>query len=220
VERLAERPHPAHQRAHGLRPPTSGEVLLDGAPLRDYELRSPRARTGPAFQDFARFSLTLRENVAVGAGVSRQADVADAVGAAVERAAAWSGADEVAAALPRGYDTGLTRCLEGGVELSDGQGQKVALARSAARDGALVLLDEPTSALDADAEHHLLERLGDLMEGRTTLLLSHRLSTVRMADHIVVLEHGRVVEEGSHDELAAAGGRYAALFDMQAGRYR
>ena len=126
----------------------------------------------------------------------------------------------MAAALPRGYDTELTRYLELGVELSGGQWQKVALARSAVRDGALVLLDEPTSALDADAEHSLLERLGDLMEGRTTLLISHRLSTVRMADHIVVLENGRVVEEGSHDELVAAGGRYAALFDMQAGRYR
>ena len=138
----------------------------------------------------------------------------------VERAAAWSGADEVAAGLPRGYETELTRYLEGGVELSGGQWQKVALARSAVRNAALVLLDEPTSALDADAEHRLLERLGDLMEGRTTLLISHRLSTVRLADHIVVLQDGRVVEQGSHNALVAAGGRYASLFEMQAGRYR
>jgi len=200
--------------------PASGEILLDDVALRDYELASLRARTGTAFQDFARFSLTLRENVAVGAGISSQADVMGAVGAGVERAAAWSGADEVAAGLPRGYETELTRYLEGGVELSGGQWQKVALARSAVRDGALVLLDEPTSALDADAEHRLLERLGDLMEGRTTLLISHRLSTVRLADHIVVLQDGRVVEQGSHNALVAAGGRYASLFEMQAGRYR
>lgn len=106
------------------------------------------------------------------------------------------------------------------MELSGGQWQKVALARSFIRDAALVILDEPTSALDADAEHRLLERFREAMQGKTALLISHRFSTVRMADHIVVLEGGRVVEQGSHEVLLAQGGHYAALFEMQAGRYR
>jgi ATP-binding cassette subfamily B protein len=138
----------------------------------------------------------------------------------VEAAARWAGTDEVAAALPDGYDTELTRRFEGGVDLSGGQWQKVALARGFMRDAALVILDEPTAALDADAEYHLFQRFRALVAGKTALLISHRFSTVRMTDHILVLEGGRIVEAGSHDELLKSGGRYATLFELQAGRYR
>lgn len=121
--------------------------------------------------------------------------------------------------LPQGLDTPLGRDL-GGRELSGGEWQKVALARAYARDAAVLILDEPTAALDADAEHQLLERFRALAAGKTVLLISHRLSTVRTAGHILVLEGGRIVEAGSHAALVAGGGRYAALFEMQAGRYR
>jgi ATP-binding cassette subfamily B protein len=172
---------------------------------------------GVVYQDFARFALAFRENVSVGA-----VDLVggDEAARRVEPAARRAGADEVAVRLPRGYDTELTRQFEGGVDLSGGEWQKVALARSYARDAAVLILDEPTSALDADAEHRLFERFRELVAGKTALVISHRLSTVRMADHILVLEDGRIIEAGSHDELVARGGRYAELFEMQAGRYR
>ena len=130
------------------------------------------------------------------------------------------GADEIAAKLPKGYDTPLTRQFEGGVELSGGEWQKVALARGFVRDAALVILDEPTAALDAEAEYRLFEQFRELVGGKTALLISHRFSTVRMADHIIVLEEGQAIEAGSHDALVAQGGRYATLYEMQAGRYR
>jgi ATP-binding cassette subfamily B protein len=202
-----------------------GRILLDGVPLREYDLRSLRARISVVYQDFARFTLTFRENIAVGA----VAAVAEAGAAGddepgqdgrMERAARWAGADAVAAGLPRGYDTELTRRFEGGVDLSGGEWQKVALARGAIRDAALVILDEPTAALDAEAEYQLFERFRELVAGKTALLISHRFSTVRMVDHILVLEGGRILESGSHDALVALGGRYAALYEMQAGRYR
>jgi ATP-binding cassette subfamily B protein len=194
--------------------PVDGEILLDGAPLAAYELESLRRRTAVVYQDFARFALSLRENVAVGA--------VEAAPSArrIEEVSRWSGADEVAAALPAGYETELTRRFAGGVELSGGEWQKVALARGFLRDAALVVLDEPSAALDAEAEHRLFERFRELVAGRTALLISHRFSTVRMADHILVLEGGRVLEAGGHTELVARGGRYAELFEMQAGRYR
>jgi ATP-binding cassette subfamily B protein len=138
----------------------------------------------------------------------------------VERAARWAGADEVAARLPAGYDTELTRRFHGGVDLSGGEWQKVALARAFVRDAGLVILDEPTAALDADAEYRLFERFRELVAGKTALLISHRFSTVRMADHILVLEGGRIEEAGTHAELVALGGRYAELYEMQAARYR
>jgi ATP-binding cassette subfamily B protein len=215
--------------------PASGEILLDGRPLAAYDLDSLRARIGVAYQDFARFSLSLRDNIAVGAaspdGGRRTNDESERPRgedsssvlrppSSVEAAARWAGADEVAAALPDGYDTELTRRFEGGVDLSGGQWQKVALARGFMRDAALVILDEPTAALDADAEYHLFQRFRALVAGKTALLISHRFSTVRMTDHILVLEGGRIVEAGSHDELLKSGGRYATLFELQAGRYR
>jgi ATP-binding cassette subfamily B protein len=194
--------------------PTGGEILLDGRPLQEYDLDGLRRRIAVVYQDFARFALTLGENISVGAAVP------DGEDGRVEEAARMTGAHDVAIRLPRGYDTQLTRRFEGGVDLSGGEWQKLALARGFVRDAALVILDEPTSALDAEAEHELFERFRELVAGRTGLLISHRFSTVRMADRIVVLEAGRVVEEGGHEELVERGGVYAELFEMQAGRYR
>lgn len=194
--------------------PASGQILLDGASLANYELASLRSRMAVMYQDFARFALTLRENIAVG-DLQTEPD-----SQRIEQAAHWSGADKVAAKLPEGYATELTRRFEGGVELSGGEWQKVALARSFLRDAALVILDEPAAALDADAEYQLFQHFRELIAGKTALLISHRLSTVRMADQILVLDGGRIVEAGSHAELIAEGGHYASLYEMQASRYR
>ncbi len=208
--------------------PVAGVITLDGAALADYDLISWHRRIAAAHQDFARFALTLRENIAVGGVTPEDGGVTPEDGgvtpedsaAAVERAAGWAGADEIAARLPHGYETGLTRRFEGGVDLSGGEWQTVALARAFVRNAGLVLLDEPTAALDADAEERLVARLRALMVGRTALLISHRFSTVRLADRILVLDGGRIVEEGTHADLLAANGRYAAWYEMQAGRYR
>lgn len=194
--------------------PEAGDILLNGTPLREYHLASLRSRIAVVYQDSARLSLTLRENIAVGAvglggGGSRR----------VEEAAELSGADKVAQKLPQRYDTELTRRFQGGVELSGGEWQKVVLARGFMRDAALVILDEPTSALDAEAEQQLFNRFREIAAGRTALVISHRLSTARTADQIVVLEGGCVVEIGSHVALMALGGRYAELFEIQASRY-
>ena len=194
--------------------PDSGEIHVDGVPLALYDMPSLRGRIAVLYQDFNRFALTLRENIELGA-VAPQED-----GLQMEEAARWSGADGVAAGLPQGYDTPLTRRFRGGVDLSGGEWQKVALARTFVRDAALVILDEPTAALDAEAEFRLFERFRQLVAGKTALIISHRFSTVRMADHILVLEAGRITEAGSHDDLISLGGRYAELFEMQAGRYR
>ena len=194
--------------------PVTGAILLDGVPLPEYDLAALRQRVAVVHQDFAQFSLTFRENIAVGAYAAGGGD------GRVEQAAQWAGADEIAAKLPNGYDTQLTRQFEGGVELSGGEWQKVALARGFVRDAALVILDEPTAALDAEAEYRLFEQFRELVVGKTALLISHRFSTVRMADHIIVLEEGKAIEAGSHDELVAQAGRYATLYEMQAGRYR
>ncbi len=194
--------------------PTAGEILLDGIPLRDYDLAGLRSRLAVVYQDFAHFALTLGENIAVGGADPTRVD------GALHRAAAASGADTLAATLPSGYATELTRRFEGGVDLSGGEWQKVALARAFIRDAALVILDEPAAALDADAEDHLFQQFRHLMVGKTALLISHRFSTVRMADQILVLEGGRIVEAGSHADLIALGSRYAELYEMQAGRYR
>jgi ATP-binding cassette, subfamily B, bacterial len=194
--------------------PTSGLILLDGTSLASYDLASLRSRMAVVYQDFARFALTLRENIAVG-DIETEPDMQR-----IEQAAHWSGADEIAANLPEGYATELTRHFEGGVELSGGEWQKVALARSFLRDAALVILDEPASALDAEAEYQLFQHFRELIAGKTALLISHRLSTVRMADQILVLDGGRIVEAGSHADLMARGGHYASLYEMQAGRYR
>lgn len=193
--------------------PESGEVTVDGTPLADLDLDGWRLRVAAVHQDFSRLALTVRENVAVG-GTDQ------GPGERVEEAIHWAGVDEVAERLPAGLDTMLTRRFSGGADLSGGEWQKVALARGAVRDAALVILDEPTSGLDPEAEYRLFKRFHELVKGRTALLISHRFSTVRMADHIVVIEKGRVIESGSHEELLALDGRYAVLYEMQAGRYR
>jgi ATP-binding cassette, subfamily B, bacterial len=199
----------------GLYEPTEGRVLLDGRDLRTWDERELRARIGVIFQDFNEYQLALRENVAFGS-VDHMDDELR-VGRAVDQ----GGAKELVATLAGGLDTQLGRWFAGGVELSGGQWQKVALARAFMREEAdMLILDEPTAALDAEAEHAVFQRFRALAAGRTTILISHRFPTVRMADRILVLEAGRVIEDGSHAELIAAGRRYAHLFGLQAAGYR
>lgn len=194
--------------------PAAGEILLDGKPLHAYDLESLRRRIAVVYQDFAQFSLSLGENITVGAGGLDPSEER------MHQAAVWAGADQVAANLAQGYDTQLKRRFSGGVELSGGEWQKVALARGFMRDAAFVILDEPTAALDAEAEYHLFQRFRELVAGKTALIISHRFSTVRMADNILVLEDGAIIENGSHAELMAANGRYATLYAMQASWYQ
>jgi ATP-binding cassette, subfamily B, bacterial len=192
--------------------PDTGQILLDGRPLNAYDLDSLRSRIGVVYQDYARFALTFADNIATGDVTATDPDL--------HRAAALAGADDIAAELPNRWDTMLTRRFDGGVDLSGGQWQKIATARGFLRDAAFIILDEPTAALDADAERALFDRFRQIMAGRTALLISHRFSTVRMADHIAVLEDGHITETGTHNELVNARTRYAQLFEMQAGRYR
>jgi ATP-binding cassette subfamily B protein len=194
--------------------PTEGEILLDGVDLREYDLADLHAEIGVIFQDFMRYEMTARENIAVG-----RIEVPHAP-EEIEYAAEKSLAAGVIAKLQGRYDQMLGRRFEGGVDLSGGEWQKLALARAYLRDAQLLILDEPTAALDARSELQVFERFAELTEGKMALLISHRFSTVRMADRIVVLEGGRLVEEGNHARLMALGGRYAAMFEMQAASYR
>jgi ATP-binding cassette, subfamily B, bacterial len=194
--------------------PTEGQILLDGVDLREYDLASLHSEIGVIFQDFMRYEMTARENIAVGR--IEQPHTPEEI----EYAADKSLASGVVAKLQGGYDQMLGRRFEGGVDLSGGEWQKMALARAYLRDAQLLILDEPTAALDARSELEVFERFAELTYDKMALLISHRFSTVRMADRIVVLEGGRLVEEGSHDQLIALGGRYAAMFEMQAASYR
>jgi ATP-binding cassette, subfamily B, bacterial len=194
--------------------PSEGRILLDGVDLREYDLADLHAEIGVIFQDFMRYEMTAHENIAVG-----RVEVDHSL-AEIEYAAEKSLASGVVAKLPAGYDQMLGRRFEGGVDLSGGEWQKLALARAYLRDAQLLILDEPTASLDARSEFEVFERFAELTFGKMALLISHRFSTVRMADRIVVLEGGRLVEEGSHSELVARGGRYAAMFEMQAANYR
>ena len=194
--------------------PDEGRITIDGIDLRDLAVADIHAHVGVIFQDFIRYSLTARENVGVGR-IEARADMVR-----IEDAAERSLADAVIAKLPKGYDQQLGRLFKQGRDLSGGEWQKVAIARAYMRDADLIILDEPTAALDAKAEAEVFSRFKSLAAGRTAVIISHRFSTVRMADRILVLEHGGILEAGSHEELLALGGRYAELFELQAAGYR
>ena len=194
--------------------PTAGRILIDGVDLREFEPDDLRRQIGAMFQDYVDYQATASENI----GLGNVPEIANRE--AVISASKQAGSDELISKLPAGYDTALGKWFDAGVNLSGGEWQKVALARAFMRDEArILLLDEPTSALDAQAEYDLFERLRSLTRGRTAVYISHRFSTVRRADRIIFLEHGRLVEEGTHDELMRLNGRYARLFRMQAAAY-
>lgn len=194
--------------------PTGGQILLDGIDLREYSLEDLYTQTGVIFQDFVRYEMIARENIAVGQ-IEKINDLS-----VVQEAAHKSLADEVIAKLPTHYEQMLGRRFDGGVDLSGGEWQKVALARAYLRDAQLLILDEPTAALDARSEFEVFQRFAELTAGKMALFISHRFSTVRMADRIVLLENGNIAEEGSHERLTNLGGRYAEMFEMQAASYR
>jgi ATP-binding cassette subfamily B protein len=202
--------------------PTEGRITLDGVDLREYDLGSLRRAIGVIFQDFVRYDMRFDENIGVGeiesvrADLDRRNGTPPSITAAAENSLA-------ASLLPRfanGYQQMLGRRFDEGVDLSGGEWQKIALARAYIRDAQVLILDEPTAALDARAEYEVFLRFSELVAGRMAVLISHRFSTVRMADRIIVLRHGRVEEQGSHDELLAKGGLYEELFTMQAAGYR
>jgi len=194
--------------------PVEGQVLLDGVDLREYSLEDLYREIGVIFQDFMRYEMTARENIAVGR--IEQIDNLQSL----QESARKSMADGVVGKLAAGYEQMLGRRFDGGVDLSGGEWQKVALARAYLRDAQVLILDEPTSALDARSEYEVFQRFAELTARKMTLFISHRFSTVRMADRIVVLENGRIAEEGDHEALTHLGGRYAEMFELQASSYR
>jgi ATP-binding cassette subfamily B protein len=194
--------------------PTAGRILLDGVDLRDYSIEDLCGETGVIFQDFMRYEMPARDNIAVG----RIELINDTE--SIRLAARKSVAEPAINRLPRGFEQMLGRRFEGGVDLSGGEWQKIALARAYLRDAQVLVLDEPTASLDARSEYEVFQRFADLTDGKIALLISHRFSTVRMADRILVLENGRIAEEGSHDKLIALGGRYCGMFELQAAGYR
>lgn len=197
----------------GLYEPTAGTIRWNGGDRATYDSEAVRRTVALVFQDFGRYELTARDNIAFG-DIARLDD-----SSGVLEAARRSGADEFLSELPDGYSTLLSRSFEHGVELSGGQWQRVAIARAFFRDAPILVLDEPTAALDPLAEQELFERLRSLAAGRTVVLISHRFSTVRSADRILVLDAGRLIEQGTHEDLMALGGHYAEMFSVQAAPY-
>jgi ATP-binding cassette subfamily B protein len=216
---------------------TEGRIMLDGRDIREYDLASLRKAIGVIFQDFVKYELRFAENVGVGE-IDEVRSYLDAIEPALSMDGAGvrgdgapppesivsatdkSLASTVLARLPGGYRQMLGRRFEGGVELSGGEWQKVALARAYMRDAQVIILDEPTAALDARAEYEVFARFSRLVAGRMAVIISHRFSTVRMADRIIVLREGTVVEDGSHDHLVRTNGLYSELFALQAEGYR
>ncbi len=194
--------------------PTAGQILLDGVDLRDYDLDDLRKEIGVIFQDFTRYEMTASENIAVGQIEERNNQFR------IRSAANKSLAEKAIRKLPKGYEQTLGSRFEGAVDLSGGEWQKMALARAYLRDAQVLILDEPTAALDARSEHEVFERFAELTKGKMSLLISHRFSTVRMADRILVLEGGKIAEQGKHDDLVRESGRYAQMFELQAANYR
>ena len=193
--------------------PVKGTITLDGTDLRSFETTALRRQISVIFQDYVQYHLTARENIWLGDIDLSPQDTR------IAEAGRQSGIHDVIARLPKGYDTLLGKWFEDGEELSVGQWQKVALARAFLRDAQVMVLDEPTSFLDPKSEYELFAGFRQLLEGRTAILISHRFSTVRMADRIFVLEEGSVIEQGAHEELMQLGGRYAYLFERQAQHY-
>lgn len=194
--------------------PDEGQILVDNRDIREYDLSDLRRVIGVIFQDYVTYYMSARENI----GVGRIDDIEDMN--LVEQAAGKSGASTVITRLPQGYQTMLGRWFKDGIQLSGGEWQKVALARAFMRDAPILILDEPTSSLDAEAEYEIFTKFRLLTEGKTAVFISHRFSTVRLADRIFVIENGVLQESGSHQELIALGGRYAELFNIQAEAYR
>jgi len=192
--------------------PSEGRILLDGVDLREYSVEDLHREIGVIFQDFVRYEMTARQNIAAGQ--------LDAPEAAIREAAGKSLADQVVGCLPYGFSQLLGRRFDGGVDLSGGEWQRIALARAYLRNAQILILDEPTASLDARSEYEVFQRFSELTLGKMALLISHRFSTVRMADRILVLEDGRIAEEGSHSRLMELGGLYASLFELQASSYR
>jgi ATP-binding cassette, subfamily B, bacterial len=193
--------------------PDSGHITIDGVDLRDFKTADLRRELSVIYQDFGRYHMTARENILLGRPELRVDDPA------ITSAAQWAGIHTTLTELPQGYETVMSRTFADGAELSIGQWQKLALARAFVRDSQLILLDEPTSSLDAAAEFEFFEKFRDMAKGRSALIISHRFSTVRLADRIYVLEGGRLIEQGNHDELVALDGLYAHLYRQQASYY-
>lgn len=194
--------------------PSGGRITIDGTDLRDYPIADVRGSVSGVFQDFVKFQLSAKDNIALGVRASGVDPFA------IVQAAKQAGIHEVIERLPKGYESLLGKLFDGGHELSIGEWQKVALARSILRDSQILILDEPTSAMDAKAEAELFERFHELAQGRTAIFISHRLSTVKMADRIFVVDQGQIVEQGTHDELMAQQGLYTSLFLTQAQHYQ
>jgi ATP-binding cassette subfamily B protein len=194
--------------------PDEGRILLDGHDLREYDLFTLRANVGVIFQDFVRYHLTAAENIAVGRIEAREDQ------ARITHAARQSLADDLIRHLPQGYEQIIGKRFRSGIDLSGGEWQKIAIARAYMRDAQLLILDEPTAALDARAEFEIFQRFKELSKGKTAVLISHRFSSVRMADRIVVMADGMIEAIGTHEALLAGGGRYAELFELQAAGYR